>query len=206
MALPNAPRITPGTATKQAALKQTNGALAGLRNIRSAVGKKVVAIEDWFLGDHDGITRASAGGGMPGNNTKHVDNDFDEDLFCLKMYDYLAARDLPSAAHEFYSGNKGGDFEEWLYKYINLDEQRSTIFTHGDYIFEWVNRQFLLGTRAIPDASPSDVRQNQETLFYIVTSRIQWPLPRQGIALADSCDTSVNVIYCGMDPSSVTPW
>jgi len=143
---------------------------------------------------------------MPGNNTKHVDNDFDEDLFCLKMYDYLAARDLPSAAHEFYSGNKGGDFEEWLYKYINLDEQRSTIFTHGDYIFEWVNRQFLLGTRAIPDASPSDVRQNQETLFYIVTSRIQWPLPRQGIALAGSFDTNVNVIYCGMDPSSVTPW
>mmetsp|Transcript_7091 Transcript_7091/g.12875 ORF Transcript_7091/g.12875 Transcript_7091/m.12875 type:complete len:258 (-) Transcript_7091:192-965(-) len=183
---------------------QSNAVIAGLRNLRLAMKKKVNAVEDWALGDHHGTsphaTRRSKG-------DQELEDDFDEELFSFKLHDYLVERDLDGAAEEFYMGNQGrGDFEKWLYKYMNLDEQRSTVFTHSDYMFEWVNRKYLLGARAIPDARPSDVRQNSKALFRIISSRISWPLPRQGIALAGSFDTDVNAIYCGMDPSSVTPW
>lgn len=168
------------------------------QSFRKALKDKVHSVEGWLLAEDERC------GGSQARSTKY----FDESLFGAQMHDFLSAGDLQGAAAEYARlAGTSVDFETWLYNYMNDDERRSTVMWFNPDLFSWINAKYLLGARSVPVATPADVLDNAEALAEVVLGRVQWPLPRQGVAASASPgNVPVSLVYCGMDPDETRPW
>lgn len=121
------------------------------------------------------------------------------------MYDYLAEHAMSEAKAEYCQFNAKADFKTWLFRYMNDERHRSTVYLHNKYIFEWINDTFLIHEPAQP-ATTTSVAANKESLRDLLIRRLQWPLPFQGIQEPKGGGVPVNAVYCSLHPMEITPW
>ena len=107
---------------------------------------------------------------------------WDEDRFTVKMYDFLNEKNLEKASIEYEDLSKNS-FEEFLYDFVNDEIKLSVVFRHNHYIFSWMNENFIRKQMEVALATKAQVVENRAVLRQILTTRVVWPKPYQGLAL-----------------------